>query len=707
MANSVLLRCCDPSVSTIYESWCNGSGYPDCLTGNVYKISIDGIESPFCWETISYTQGSVFANIVALEGPYESCNECTKNAYKLVNCYNNEVVYTDYINCPDCINYINQLAYTDLEPNPCWYVTVTDEIEPSIPIITYTCDVTADAADDTYMNFKISINGIEYAMGNLWNQVSYTQLETDLNALTVGGQPLGQFTVAGEPYDNAVGRITVVGTNSYDYIVLDYGSPFNVLFTCTSVITPAPPGQIVPVIIFNEGFCPNCEPKCYTITGTGNISYFNVYQELITDLPAPAVICSISYPTVAGIGYQIFINENDCDYRQPCPVYCYDLTNCVTQEVIVTTNQDLAFPYVLGQTIEIANRDGCWTISRRLAETCIGAIDTTITVTHADCTACLPPLYYRLESCGNSDPVIIYTSQDLSAYVGQTITLDNYIGCYNVTIYNGQVPSPVTVTFKQNYPDCIQCALPRYKLTDCDGIRNSIYTTTDLSSYLSSVIKLTFYPDTCWTVTTTTINSSDDLVIVDSEYASCEICTTNTVCFCSAITNNSTTTQSFQFEDCDNNIQTITVNANTLSREYCILRWIYPIGWNLPKIYSNNGACINGKCPSGLSFRSIRPGYNSPACSEQYYEKIACRYADILYKDVISKRYGIAPACEQDDIYRLHIKFQLLEMQAINNPDYICNPSGSCCQEDTNCGCGCNNSSPCQQTINCGCGCNS
>lgn len=594
MANSVLLRCCDPSVSTIYESWCNGSGYPDCLTGQVYKISIDGIESPFCWETISYTQGSVFANVVALDGPYDSCNECTKNAYKLVNCYNNEVVYTDYINCPDCINYINQLAYTDLEPNACWYVTVTDEIAPSIP-----------------------------------------------------------------------------------------------------------------VIIFNEAFCPDCLPKCYTITGTGNISYFNVYQELITDLPAPAVICSISYPTVAGTGYQIFINENDCDYRQPCPVYCYDLTNCVTQEVIVTTNQDLAFPYVLGQTIEIANRDGCWTISRRLAETCVGAIDTTITVTHADCTACLPASYFRLESCGNSEPIIIYTSQDLSAYVGQTVTLDDYVGCYNVTIYNGQVPSPVTVTFKQNYPDCIQCALPRYKLLDCEGIRPDIYTTTNLSGYLSSIVKITFYPETCWSVETTTINSSDDLVIIASEFSTCDECTINTVCFCSAITNNSTTTQSFQFEDCDNNIQTITVNANTLSREYCILRWIYPTGWNLPKIYSNNGACINGKCPSGLSFRSIRPGYNSPACSEQYYEKIACRYADILYKDVISKRYGIAPACEQDDIYRLHIKFQLLEMQAINNPDYICNPSGSCCQEDTNCGCGCNNSSPCQQTINCGCGCNS
>lgn len=319
-----------------------------------------------------------------------------------------------------------------------------------------------------------------------------------------------------------------------------------------------------------------------------------------------------------------------------------------------------------------------------------GYVPTTIIGTYPNCVACLPSSYYRLESCGNSDPIILYTSTNLSAYVGQTVTLDEYIGCYNVTIYQGQVPSPVTITFKNNYPNCIECAIPRYKLTDCDGIRNSIYTTTDLSSYLSSVIKLTFYPDTCWTVSTTTINSSDDLVIVDSEYTSCEICTTNTVAFCSTITNNSLTTQVFQFKDSDNNLQSITLNSNETNRKFCVLKWIYPEDWDLPKIFTNDGPCIDGRCPSGIPFKTIRPGYNTPACNDQYYERIACSYAEILYKDVISQRYGIAPCCDQDEIYRLYIKFQLLEMQAINNPDYICTPTKDCCHKDDSCRCGCN-----------------
>lgn len=578
MAGGMTFASCDPTISTKYFGDCGGYLNPSCVPiGSVYSLQFNNVSLPGCWVCISgYHPDAIIGNLQPLGTGYESCNECLQYNYKLYNCTDDTIKYTNYLECPDCINFINDQAYTNIEPNPCWYITVTND----------------------------------------------------------------------------------------------------------------PVGPIIPVQINYEVFCPPCLPKCYTITGTGTITYFNEYYNLTT-VDAPARICSASYPSVSGTDNTITAYGN-CSTMNPCPNYCYELTNCATQEVIITTNQDLAFPFALGQTIEIAERDGCWTISREVSEVCDGAVDTTITITHADCASCLPSSYYRLESCGNSDPIILYTSQNLSAYVGRTINLENYSGCYNVTIYQDQVPSPVTVVFKNDYPDCIQCALPRYKLLDCEGIRPDIYTTTNLSAYLSSIVKLTFYPETCWSVETTTVNSSDDLVIIASEFSTCDECTINTVCFCSAITNNSTTTQIFQFEDCDNNIQSITINANTLSREYCVLKWIYPVGWTLPKIYTNNGACIDGKCPLGVPFKSIRPGYNSPACSEQYYEKIACRYADILYKDVISKRYGIAPACEQDDIYKLHIKFQLLEMQAINNPDYECNTSSSCCQKDDSCGCGCN-----------------
>lgn len=379
MAQSMLFRCCDPSITTIYIASCGGGTSSSCaIPGKIYKLIINNVRSEECWEALGegYYPDAVYANIQydASYEPFESCNECLKYNYKLYNCFDDTIVYTNYLECPECINWINNLAYTDLEPNPCWYVTVTNDIlpEPPVSVTTYTCDVTGDAADDTYMDFKISINGIIYSMGNLWNQVSYAQLETDLNALTVGGQPLGQFTVSGEPYDNAVGRITVVGTNSYDYIVLDYGSPFNVPFTCTSVTTPTLPnpsnqypGPIVPVDIITGDavYCEPCEGKCYTITGTGVITYFDGYSDLST-ANAPAVICSGSYPSVTGTDYEIFTNNLFCDNRNPCAYY-YELTNCETGVTILSNEPDLAFPYALGETVKLAEYPGaCWTIEQ-------------------------------------------------------------------------------------------------------------------------------------------------------------------------------------------------------------------------------------------------------------------------------------------------------------------------------------------------------
>ena len=591
MSEPIYYECCDPSITITYESTCE---LVDCLYDDFFKLNINGIDSPYCWKATKGFEGiPVIATIVVTDGPYDSCTECLHYDYKLYNCTTNAVVYTDYINCPDCYLHINNLTRTNLSPIACWYISVTNE----------------------------------------------------------------------------------------------------------------PMGLIVPVSIISLDVpCPVCIPKCYTITGTGNVTYYNLDLEFVTE-PLPAVICAGAYPSVSGSNNTITVGST-CSLVTPCPIYCYTLTNCLTQETLITNNEELAYPYVLNEIVVIAEHPGCWSITRVIGN-CPSPVQTTIIQTYTDCIECLPPYFYRLESCGNSDPIILYVYQDLSAYVGQTITLDNYEGCYNVTIYEGDVPNPVTVIVNHSYPDCLLCVTPRYKLTDCDGIRPSIYTTTNLSAYLASVIKLTFYPDTCWSVEETEINSSDDLVIVDSEYASCEICTTNTVCFCSTLTNNSTTTQTFQFEDCDNNIQTIHVSANTLSRQYCVLRWIYPDDWTLPKIFSNNGPCIDGGCPSDLPFRSIRPGYNSPACTEQYYERIACAYSEILYKDVIAQRYGIAPCCDEEELYRLDIKYQLLELQAINNPDYICRPFSDCCNNNTDCGCGCNNNSSCQQTTNCGCGCNS
>lgn len=459
------------------------------------------------------------------------------------------------------------------------------------------------------------------------------------------------------------------------------------LIPCWYITEGPTTGETLTNIVLQEGYCEPCVPKCYTITGTGSVTYLNTFVEAVTTT-APVKICALSYPSVTGDDHQIFVGE-ECSYIEGCPNVCYLLTNCDTQEELHSTNQDLAFPYELGETVKLNEFAGCWTISILDGE-CTSPVTTTVSLSYDSCETCNPPTYYKLQSCGSSQPLTVFTSQDLSSYIGKTVKLEEYQGCFNVTVFSSTYPSPVTVTITYTYNDCPECEAKRYKLTDCDEIRPSIYTTTDLSAYLSSVIKLTFYPDTCWIVEETLVNTSDDLVIIDKEFTDCYECSIDYPCICSTVTNNSQTTQTFIFRDCDGNTNNIILEPGETSSKNCVLKWIFPENWTLPKIITNYGNCVNGECVVKFPFRSIRPGYNSPACSTQYYERIACEYAEILYKNVISERYGIAPCCPEDELYRLDIKFQLLELQAINNPDYICTPFNPCCYNNDSCGCGCN-----------------
>ena len=442
-----------------------------------------------------------------------------------------------------------------------------------------------------------------------------------------------------------------------------------------------------PVVVDVNSEVPcSCALNCYVIAGNPTsvtyVSFFNVLETVSGE----GTYCSKIVPHVSG-GEGVVENLGPCVNRV-CPTKCYELTNCDTEEVIYSVNQDLIYPYTLDQIVKLAEFEGCWTI--QFSELCDAPVNTTVIETYANCETCSPPVYYRLDSCNNSEPLTLFTSQDISAYVGRVVTLDEYPGCFIVTVFETSFPSPVTITITNSYADCPECAAQRYKLTDCDGLVNPLYTTTDLSAYVGSVIKLKFCPETCWTVEETQINTSDDLVIVDSQYESCIICTTNTVCFCSTVTNNSVTDQTFQFRDCDNQLQSIILNPGETSRKHCVLKWIFPEGWILPKVITNHGDCVDGKCPLDVPFKTVRPGYNSPACSTEYYERIVCAYSEVLYRDVIAQRYGIAPCCLEDELYRLDIKYQLLELQAILNPDYICTPVSSCCQETDTCNCGCN-----------------
>jgi hypothetical protein len=98
------------------------------------------------------------------------------------------------------------------------------------------------------------------------------------------------------------------------------------------------------------------------------------------------------------------------------------------------------------------------------------------------------------------------------------------------------------------------------------------------------------------------------------------------------------------------------------------------------------GDCTNGECPPQIyPKRSVQPGYVTPICSTEKYEKITCKASEILYKSVLELRYGISNCCPEENDKWL-VKKQLIDLQALRDPLYACEVSACGCGQ-TSCGC--------------------
>ena len=96
-------------------------------------------------------------------------------------------------------------------------------------------------------------------------------------------------------------------------------------------------------------------------------------------------------------------------------------------------------------------------------------------------------------------------------------------------------------------------------------------------------------------------------------------------------------------------------------------------------------------CPAEpLPKRKVKPGYSTPSCDIEKYEKITCKASEIYYKQVLRLRYGISNCCPEDEEKWL-VKKELIDLDALRDPDYICTPVTTCCNQPiSSCGCGCN-----------------
>lgn len=366
---------------------------------------------------------------------------------------------------------------------------------------------------------------------------------------------------------------------------------------------------------------------------------------------------------------------------------CFRLTNCQTSEEILSNTQTLEQYEIANYVVTLNGYDGCWSIALEERD-CDCAVPVTILTAFESCQDCLPVIAYQFTNCQNP-ALVLYSSEDYSGVVGLSVLLDCDDSCWTVTQINFVPPVESPINILTTYNNCTDCLRRYYKLDDCSGIQSDVYTYTNLSAYVGEVIKLKDC-DTCWQVTAINFlpdNFTADIVSFESGYNDCITCLLSAPCVCSKIRNDATIPYAFEYIDCEGErIILPTLQPGQTSEKVCLLSWDdVAIANGYIEYY---GDCIQGVCPAPVyPVRSVRPGYNTPACDAEKWDKITCKSSEILYKSVLKGRYGISNCCDEPTDKWL-IKKELIDLAALVDPNYICTEVSCGCPTNT-CGCDC------------------
>jgi hypothetical protein len=417
-----------------------------------------------------------------------------------------------------------------------------------------------------------------------------------------------------------------------------------------------------------------CECNCFLVSSKEAIIYTDCDGNVIRGIVPPATewpVCSLTYPVPESLTSKpIRIELRGACVDGNCVSECHILEDCEgIKDPIYTTSQSV-IPYASSnQVVQIAGYEGCWTVSP--SEICDCPVDVVVTNYYDDCPSCTGVTAYRLENCETGQ---IYTTSDLSAYVGQVVELDECGGCWEVNEIDIQPPTDSPVTVANSYSDCEECERDYWLLTDCDDSENTLITYTDLSAYDGQVIRLDYCPEICWIVSSTRLSTNAQPVILEGDYTDCSECflaANPPLCRSIVPTKGGT----ISYVDTAGETIELAVTSGVRTARLCVRVWL-TASFENEIIY---GECVDGECPKiEYKTRSVQPGYNTPACTPQYYEKVVCNFSEAVYREVLDKRYGISNCCPQD-FDKWEIKKEIIHLEALKDPDYECSTSQGVC----------------------------
>lgn len=417
----------------------------------------------------------------------------------------------------------------------------------------------------------------------------------------------------------------------------------------------------------------------------------------------------------------------------------YKLTDCESGELTYSV-QDLSA--YIGKVIK--DDCNCWFVEQINYEPPSSVTISNI-IEFTDCPSCLAT-FYKLTPCdpAHADAIII-TPSNLSPYLNQVVQVEGCIGCYTVELYAGvgQPPSQQPVEVTVAFETCIDCET---LVTRCSTVfntttREQVYSYIDINGDTASTEKV---PSGKSSLRHCVQKWDESIPGIFNYYGDCnvfEVIGAANGCDCVTIsiegeegasfsgnanwngtTNDGKNVYSFEITVLGTAItyyiwysqalggwfigQTIgTVAPSDIgsfeSTEDCPIfadgQWVkgvWPDGQAIILLQTVEGEeCIRqktkiGECPQYFpNNRKVKPGYNTPICSSQKYDKITCNFAEIAYKEALALRYGISNCCPELDEKWL-ISKELIELQALNDPQFSCaKTTNSCGKTGSNSSC--------------------
>ena len=372
-------------------------------------------------------------------------------------------------------------------------------------------------------------------------------------------------------------------------------------------------------------------------------------------------------------------------------------TSCGTANQVVTTTTNL-FEYN-GQYIRIDGSDECFFVEINEGD-CIDPISVTVTDgPYEDCPSCQNTCYLAT-NCFDSEltfilnvtnPSQIGATNSLSIEPGDIIipgrvptSIGDFDNCWTLELTECPDRDVVEYAVTNTFQSCEDCRIlevpPCYTLTDCLTLEETTYSGTLLGNYVGKTLQVVIDDEVfCYTV-----SEADEcpevtppvfsLIIADC-LDTCEECLPK--CICSSAVNGSEIAVALRYIGCDGlEAFTEVVQPGARSERTCMIGFADANATNIYEL----GTCTGGECPSiPQPARKVKPGYDTPVCSADKYEKIVCSYSELLYKEVLQSRYGISDCCDEEDLYKREIDFNLLMLDVLNDPDYECTETSSNC----------------------------